>query len=316
MPVIDHGGDNPELLLVGADRPRPLPPELRARLEGVLIAGRATAELPGPGLRGTALEEMDGGLHGGTGPRRLPAPARDWLETSLSSAPEPIGQRRRRWGLAPSSLGAAAAVVVALAVGLPVLAHPGGAGNGLSALGSPRTGEHALPKGPGVLYSKSFGKDTTLAPTVAPGRTSAKPGSPPGKQARQPGSAPGNQANSTSTHKAAAPGSMAMTNSRAGAPEAISLAGIQPASGPATGGNWALLTGSGLSKVTTVEFGNVPASRVQVLSPLEVRVLVPAHRPGLVPVVVVSVAVGVAVAGGHGHGGASSQARYRFAGAR
>ena len=85
---------------------------------------------------------------------------------------------------------------------------------------------------------------------------------------------------------------------------AVHISGVEPGAGPATGGNWVLITGHGLSKVTTVDFGGVAAPRVQVLSPLEVRVLAPTHRPGVVALTVTS--------GGHGTAGALTGARYRF----
>ncbi|HXW78603.1 MAG TPA: hypothetical protein VEJ84_03845, partial [Acidimicrobiales bacterium] len=99
MPEQDRRFEQPEQLLVGADRPRPLPPQLRARLEEA--------------LSGAAMDD-------GAVSRPLPAEARDRLESSL--APGPVRQTRKRAVLVPA-LGAAAAVAVALAVGIPALSH-------------------------------------------------------------------------------------------------------------------------------------------------------------------------------------------------
>jgi hypothetical protein len=99
VPEQDRRFEQPEQLLVGADRPRPLPADLRARLEEVL----------------TGAAVGDGGLS-----RSLPAEARDRLENSLT--PAPAHRPRKRAFLWPT-LGAAAAAAVALAVGVPALTH-------------------------------------------------------------------------------------------------------------------------------------------------------------------------------------------------
>ena len=186
MPVLDHGGDNPELLLVGADRPRPLPAGLRGRLEEVLLAGRpswGTSESTSDS--GVPHGDLHGDDDGETAPRRLPAPARHRLASRLSTAPElqPGTGRSRRWGLAPPALGAAAAVVVALAVGLPVLARPGGAGSGLSALGHPATTDQpAVARPPAGLYSapgaRGPGAASAPQPKAVPTRRPNLPAAP------------------------------------------------------------------------------------------------------------------------------------------
>ena len=47
-----------------------------------------------------------------------------------------------------------------------------------------------------------------------------------------------------------------------------------------------MITGVGLSGVTQVHFGSVPAERVDVLSADELRALSPVHAPGTLDVVV------------------------------
>jgi hypothetical protein len=64
---------------------------------------------------------------------------------------------------------------------------------------------------------------------------------------------------------------------------AAGLAGvtsIMPSSGPARGGTWVTLSGYGFTPRTTVTFGGVPASRVEVRSATVVRALSPRHLSG------------------------------------
>lgn len=101
MEGIDKAGENPEGLLVGSDRPRPLPALLRSELEGALLDGAA-------GWSETA--------------KPLPHPARQRLASTLSSDLAP--KAASRWWKAGPLVGvAAAAVVVAVAV-LPGGGHP------------------------------------------------------------------------------------------------------------------------------------------------------------------------------------------------
>lgn len=240
MPVTDHNGENPELLLVGADRPRPLPPEVRARLGQMLLSSAA---------------------------RDVPAPARHRLETSLATGAPPA-RRHRWWG--PWSLGAAAVLVVGLAVGVPLLTHKGASTN-LSALsGRGRAGTTSVVKSPAA--------------------------SPPSPRAE---AGPKGNDKKPAKHGFAA----GKTAGRAPMAAATRALTVVPSSGPATGGNWAVVSGAGLDKSTVVLFGTVKAAKAQVVSAHELRVLVPAHRPGQVEVKVEQ----------PGHdGGPMEVARYRF----
>ena len=90
----------PERLLAGSDRPRALPPALRAQLEDALLSAPA---------KGEASEQVPGTLTGL--PAGLPTSARTRLENQL------LGRsRRRKWqGLAAlGTAAAAAAVLIAL----------------------------------------------------------------------------------------------------------------------------------------------------------------------------------------------------------
>jgi len=202
-------------------------------------------------------------------------------------------------------LAVAAAVVVALAVGLPVLARPGGAGTGLSALGRPATGAPAAANH--SLYVVAPSAKTAGKGVPAGGSPVAGPETPtPVTVTLGP----------TSTHRVAKPPSNATFSVSGTVPgPQLVVSGLDPASGPAAGGNWALLTGSGLSRATTVDFGDVPARVFEVLSPLEVRVLVPAHQPGSVAVVARAAGQGSAGQGSAGQGseGRVEEARYSFA---
>lgn len=91
MPDQDKNYRYPEDLLVGADRPRPLAPTTRARLEEALTAQRA---------------------------RPLSPEVRGRLENSL----RPQGTRRK-WGVMVPGLAAAAIIVVVAALVVPGLVH-------------------------------------------------------------------------------------------------------------------------------------------------------------------------------------------------
>jgi len=61
---------------------------------------------------------------------------------------------------------------------------------------------------------------------------------------------------------------------------------VDPAEGPAAGGNVVSITGQTFTPRTTVRFGNSQAGNVEVLSASQLRVVAPAHLPGPVDVTV------------------------------
>lgn len=274
MVPTDRPRPEPELLLPGSDRPRPLPLELRARLEGLLTKG--------------GTEQA----------RALPDRARERVLDSLP-APSSASGWRRGWGLSGRVVGTAAAVVVALGVGLPVLARPQGHGAPLSAIGMPSAAPQMSP----VPAHRPLGM-------VVPGpRPSGQPRASGDDQSRGSGEAAGStRASRTSTsvsktrhrpderalfgpatRRSVASGTVEYGATEAQAPlstnrEALSLS---PAGGPAAGGNWVVVDGLGLGGADAVTFGPVAAARVQVTSSHQLRVLAPRHRPGEVSVVVV-----------------------------
>ncbi|HTV12719.1 MAG TPA: IPT/TIG domain-containing protein [Acidimicrobiales bacterium] len=94
--MTDHDNYGPELLLVGSDRPRPLPAALRARLEEAIT---------------------------GAAPRPLSADVRDRLENTLAPPRAARVKVRKRWGFFAAGAGAAAAIAVLVGVLAPGLGH-------------------------------------------------------------------------------------------------------------------------------------------------------------------------------------------------
>ncbi|HEV8628604.1 MAG TPA: hypothetical protein VG034_29590, partial [Acidimicrobiia bacterium] len=126
--------DEPELPLAGLDAERPLPPELRARLEAALLAAVAGG-LPVP----ADAESLDA-------PRPLPEPLRARLESALlaeaaatpsEAAPvTPLAERRRRKVVAAWSSVAAVLLLVVAVAGLAGRGGNSGSGS-LEAAGGP-----------------------------------------------------------------------------------------------------------------------------------------------------------------------------------
>ncbi|MCS5496863.1 IPT/TIG domain-containing protein [Cnuibacter physcomitrellae] len=64
------------------------------------------------------------------------------------------------------------------------------------------------------------------------------------------------------------------------------ITGLDPTSGPETGGTVVTITGDGLTGTTGVLFGDVPAASITVVSDTEVQAVTPPHAPATVPVTV------------------------------
>jgi hypothetical protein len=243
--------EHPELLLAGADRPRPLSAGLRARLEDA--------------LSGTVADAQDHSA------RPLSAEVRDRLETSLRPAPVVAPARASRWVRWKMATGAAAAaaVVVLAAVVVPGALHGGRTGTGPVAVGL-----RAQP---------------TVAPGGhSPHRLVRQPNSPsrpplPSGKAKLP--APTSTSVPRAVPKAVNPdfGKPVRDAPAAMAAGAV-LSGLSPSQGPAEGGNWVIVSGQGLAAVKAVYFGSVAAPRVSDISALQVKAQVPAHVPGTVEV--------------------------------
>ena len=81
------------------------------------------------------------------------------------------------------------------------------------------------------------------------------------------------------------------------------IGSVSPRSGPPTGGNWVVVTGTDLATVSAVSFGGVSAPRLSIVSTDRLKALAPAHPVGVVTVVVVSPA---------GQSAPSPASSYRF----
>ncbi len=241
-------------LLGQSQAPRPLPPDVRDRLEEVLLTGdlsteSATAELE-PDLSkrletalgdpvADAMEDVDR-------PRSL-RPATD---KSLERAFASRGKRRR-----VAVLGVAAAVVL-LATGLTVALSPTGH--------SPSNAASQAPAPTSTI--PHAGVNGSSAPAAAGGSASATAGA----TAQAPEALGSDRATTP-------PG-----------PEAVSapvITAISPDSGPAAGGTTVTITGRGMETAASVRFGSLPA-HFQKVSAAQLRAVAPAHAAGAVAVVV------------------------------
>lgn len=123
----ERAEQGPERLLSGSDRPRPLPPALRARLEEALLtrAGSVTVRAP--------VHDQASGGEGTKLGRGLPPGARERLSRRLASR-----QQWRKWS-ALGALGAAAAAIVAVVS----VAVPGTSGRPVAAPSHPKAAASA-----------------------------------------------------------------------------------------------------------------------------------------------------------------------------
>ncbi|MGA8726196.1 MAG: IPT/TIG domain-containing protein [Acidimicrobiales bacterium] len=245
-------------LLGQSQAPRPLPPDVRDRLEEVLLTGDlstepATAELE-PDLSKrleTALgDPVADALENADRPRSLPPATDKSLERAFA------GRSKRRRVV----LGAAAAVVL-IATGLTVaLSHTSHSpSNAASQAPAPTT---TNPRA-GVNGSGAAGSATSGAP-AAPGAAAQAP-------------------TALGSDRATTPAG----------PEAVSapvVAAISPDSGPAAGGTTVTITGRGMETVQSVHFGSLLA-HFQIVSATQLHAVAPTHSSG-------EVAVTVTTAGG------------------
>jgi hypothetical protein len=295
MPDGDHMYGSPEQLLAGSDRPRPLPAPLRARLEEALEG------LAGDGALATA--------------RPLSGEARDKLAASLrpdgpEGPAEPAGPEapEKKWRTWAPRLSVAAAVIIALAIFVPTLSHPPGAGPGAShaaaGIESSPSGSsiRALPPRPLAVPARVGAAANTSTPSTAAG-TSMASGA--GTSSGSPGGTSGASPASTSSGSAANAPTLTIPPARMGAPTQLTpekssvgppeaafsasvpvVSGLSPSRGPQAGGDWVTVRGTGLSGTSKVYFGGVAAPRVSVLSSAELKAVAPAHAAGTVDVVV------------------------------
>jgi len=173
--------DEPELPLSGLDAERPLPPELRARLESALL-GAVAAGLAAPGDGGSLPVPAD--AESLDAPRPLPEPLRARLESALlaEAAPGgagtvvPLAPKRRKAVAVWSSI----AAVLLLVVGVVGLAGRGGhpRPGDLEAAGGPTTTtlQTPPPAPAGADAPQSTGGPATTGPAaVSPTTRSTRP---------------------------------------------------------------------------------------------------------------------------------------------
>jgi IPT/TIG domain len=277
VPDDDGTYEYPEELLAGADRPRPLPPLLRSRLKealGAAALGEVAAE---------------------TAARPLSAEVRDKLETSLrldepaGNGPDHPPQRNSpesKWRTWAPRLTVVAAVLIALGIFVPSLAHGPGPGATHTAAGTAGThgtlGTHASRSGPSAL--PAVPPNAVFLPEnggVASGSSRSSPAS-------SVATAPGAGAPAPTAPPAVlGPDKSALGQPSAAFAAVVPVVGrVTPDSGPVAGGNWVTLRGTNMTGASAVYFGRVPAARVSVLSGTEVKALAPAHPAGVVDLVV------------------------------
>ncbi len=220
MPEGDNTNDMytaPEQLLAGADHPRPLSPHLRAQLEELLEGTRAGAVA-----------------------RPLPGDVRDKLEVSLlpdepesPQNPENPHNPEKNWRRWAPRLSVAAAVIIALAILVPTLAHGPGpsASNVAAGTASTRSGLSILKAAaPNASGSKVTGTGHSHTYGAYGGANGAATASPPTSAA--------------SSGSAASTTNLAARAGRAAAP-AIPPAALRPAP---SGSQSSSAPGSGFTK--------------------------------------------------------------------
>lgn len=286
---------NPERLLAGADHPRPLSPPLRARLEELLEgAGAGSAARPLPGKVRVKLEDS-----------LLPdEPSNEGVpdEEPLFGAPgngaPEDGAPEKKWRVWAPRLSVAAAVIIALAIFVPTLAHGPGPTTPHVAVGTQASRS-------GLSILKAVAPKATTVPSTSPAygaangtgnRTGNGTGNRTGNgtgRAIPSTSAPGTHAGAPALPAAAPPAVVRPGASGSGGPQAAFgvpepvVSNLSPATGPASGGNWVVVRGTDLGGATAVHFGQTKAVHVVAVSATELKAMAPAHPVGTVDVVVI-----------------------------
>ena len=284
--------DSTEELLRGADRPRPLPAELRRRLAEQLTAPDAAGV-------STVASSADA--------RPLPSSLRARLEDALPSesqgegtAPDhdsPLPAERAagsRWGArwVTPALAAAAVVLLVAVVGV---AERGGGGPAHQPTAAPKIG--ATSSAAGTSGSSTAGAEGGAASTATGSERAATAGGSvaagTGGGGTLSGAAAGAGAAGQPATGGGASGAGGGTSGSPQSPVAAppsppppAVSSVSPTFGPMAGGTWITVTGRNLAGTTRVRFGTVPAGQMVVVSATVVRALSPAHTLGPVDVTV------------------------------
>jgi hypothetical protein len=185
--------DEPEVPFDGLDAERPLPPELRARLEAALL-GAVAGGLPVPGDAGELHQPPGTHAESLDAPRPLPEPLRARLESALlaeATAAAPAGEvvslagRRRKVVAVWSSVAAVLLLVVAVA-GLAGRGGNSGSGSLEAAGPTTTTLETPAPLPSGAGDSTGVTSPATTAP-VSPTTRATRPRPSPATTAPAPG---------------------------------------------------------------------------------------------------------------------------------
>ena len=291
-----------EELLRGADRPRPLPPELRARLEEAVtgavkplpevtrqrlehqLRSRVGADASGPAGGQFTSEDQDAvegqqaveGQHAEVGQQAV--------EGQQPGIPARPGVAKPtipwNWRARLAAAGVAAALVALAAIGGATLFHGGPR--------SPVVASRAATSSGGV-QSGTLQSPAKSRKVAGPARPAPGVFAPRARGAAHAQSRPAVTASPGARGAANAAGRPLVTAAprSSGAVSALArpvVTALNPRQGPSKGGNWVRLTGSSFSGATSVRFGRVLALRYVIVSPEQVRALAPAHSPGTVDV--------------------------------
>lgn len=230
----------------GIDGPRPLRPELRDRLEQALRAGTGDEELPLGEDLSTRLEDvLTDPVAAALAGIDGPRPLTDATRARLEQT------LRTRVAMPRWIAAAAAALLVAGGVSAGLVASSGG---------SPATSQarRALHSGTPTNAGSANGGSVSFGAQVARGSA-----------------ANGGQA---------APAMPVIVASPTGGGPGPEVSGIDPASGPASGGTWVTVTGSRFEGATAVTFGGRSAVAFTVVSAGRIRAEAPPHEAGTVDV--------------------------------
>ncbi len=252
---------SPEQLLAGSDRPRPLSPALRARLEESLLG---LARVEGPPVAGR---------------RPLSPEVRDRLENSLlPSAPARAGHRRN-WKLVVPGAGVAAAIAILAAIVAPQLVHgPSRPGQTFAAQAAgPSVARPRLSPAASVALKGPAGAKSKGVPAGGPARS--------GPVRYAPSGGPGTAGPSRVGPGTRGPGpALPVPGPVAAIVEVPVVRGVSPRHGPVAGGNWVVLAGQGFVGVSAITFGSASTVKFIVESPVRLKVRAPAHAAGTVDI--------------------------------
>jgi hypothetical protein len=258
--------EHPEELLKGAGRPRPLRPDMRARLEAALMGEPSEARRLPPEVRGRLEEEL------------RPRLGEGWPPKGGGKTVRAQG-RLRKWQPLAATAGLAAAVALVAGLLVPGLFR----------------GPRPEARSSAVTYAsqKRPEKAAPAQGSLAHGTPSARrpePGAPVGLAKRAPGTtsvtARAHGARTGHKNTASPLGTFAPRAPKESVGAAPLVSSVSPRHGPERGGNVVTLIGTGLGSAHAVYFGAAKTTSFRMVSPRELEAIAPGHRPGTVYVVV------------------------------